>query len=210
MKKGVLFYLSAVSIFLIWGCYPQGAEYTEELDVVVTKHQPEYDFSAKATYAMPDEIVIITGNLVEGEEPEFMPDENAARILGMIEQNMTALGYDRVLVDEDPDLLLMPASWETTTVIYWYDYWYYWWGGYYPGWGWSGYYPYTPPVYVSSYTTGTLLMTLIDKEVLGVNGNPIIQWWGAANGILTGYYNESRISKAINQAFDQSPYLKTN
>jgi hypothetical protein len=34
-------------------------------------------------------------------------------------------------------------------------------------------------------------------------------WYAAANGILTGEYNTSRVMKAIDQAFDQSPYLNT-
>ena len=62
----------------------------------------------------------------------------------------------------------------------------------------------------SSYTTGTLLMTLMDPNELGSNGNPVIQWAGAINGLLTGSYNASRVNAAIDKAFTISPYLKTN
>ena len=48
----------------------------------------------------------------------------------------------------------------------------------------GGYYP---PVYYDSYTTGTLIMDLIDPDALGANGNPVTQWTGAINGIMTGY-----------------------
>ena len=124
---------------------------------------------------------------------------------------MTALGYERVsLESEGADLLLLPASWETTTITVWYDYWYWWYGGYYPGWGWGGYYPYYPPVSVSSYTTGTLMMNLIDKTEVGANGNPVTQWNAIINGVLTYTYDASRINYGIDKAFDQSPYLKTN
>lgn len=34
-------------------------------------------------------------------------------------------------------------------------------------------------------------------------------WFAAANGVLTGEYNTSRVTKAIDQAFEQSPYLNT-
>jgi hypothetical protein len=189
------------------GCYPNGPDYAEELDVVLTYHNPDYNFGTKTTYAMPDKIVKITGNLQEGQAPKFIPDATAALILARIEQNMTSLGYQRVdLTSNSADLLLLPASWETTTISYWYDYWYWWYGGYYPGWGWGGYYP---PVYVTSYTTGTLIMDLVDKTVLGSNGNGVTQWTGAINGVMTGTYNASRINTAIDKAFDQSPYLKT-
>jgi hypothetical protein len=53
-------------------------------------------------------------------------------------------------------------------------------------------------------------MGLIDPTDVGANGNPVVQWTGAINGILTGSYNASRVDRAIDKAFDQSPYLKTN
>lgn len=190
-------------IALLSGCYPQGPEFTEDLDVVLTHFQNDYDFSSKQTYARPDKIVKITGNLQEGDDPEFIPDATAAVILAQIDQNMTQLGWQKVGVEESPDLLLTPAAWETTTIYYYYDYWYWWYGGYYPGWG---YYP----SYAGSYTTGTLLMRLIDPEVVGANGNPVTQWTGAANGILTWSYDADRVNKVIDQAFSQSPYLKIN
>ena len=190
-------------IAVLPGCYPQGPEFTEDLDVVLTYFQDDYDFESRQTYALPDKIVKITGNLQEGEDVEYIPDATASLILGRIEENMNDLGWQKVGVEESPDLLLAPASWETTTIYYYYDYWYWWWGGYYPGWG---YYP----AYVSSYSTGTLFMGLIDPEVVGANGNPLMQWSGAANGILTWSYDADRINKAIDQAFTQSPYLKIN
>jgi hypothetical protein len=54
------------------------------------------------------------------------------------------------------------------------------------------------------------MMNLIDKDAVDANGDPIIQWSGAINGLLTGTYNQTRVTTAINKAFDQSPYLKTN
>ena len=206
MKRNIFFILFIASAFLLSGCYPGGPDYIEEMDVVLTKHNEAYDFTVKGTYAMPDKIVKVTGNMVEGETPEFVPDITGKPILARIESNMTAYGWQRVDVSANPDLLLTPASWETTTVVYWYDYWYYWWGGYYPGWGWGGYYP---PVYYDSYTTGTLVMPLIDKSVVGSNGNPVTQWTGAISGIMTSVYNATRINTAIDKAFAISPYLET-
>jgi hypothetical protein len=207
MKRGIKLIFFLTGAFLLWGCYPQGPDYIEEMDIVVTKHNEEYDFTTKGTYAMPDKIVKITGSLAEGEEPDFMPQVTADKILARIAQNMTSLGYSKVDISANPDLVLAPASWETTTISYWYDYWYWWWGGYYPGWGWGGYYP---PVYWTSYTTGTLLMNLVDPDQVGANGNPINQWSGAIQGILTSTYNATRVNTAIDKAFTISPYLKTN
>jgi hypothetical protein len=207
MKRKISIILTVMTAFLLGGCYPGGPDYIEEMDVVLTKHNDTYDFNAKGTYAMPDKIVKVTGSLVEGGSPEFIPDVTATKILAKIESNMAAYGWQKVDISANPDMLLAPASWETTTVVYWYDYWYYWWGGYYPMWGWGGYYP---PVYYDSYTTGTLVMGLIDKSVVGANGNPVTQWVGAINGIMTGSYNATRMNTAIDKAFAASPYLKTN
>jgi len=200
MKIKIAFVVLA---FLIAGCYPEGPEYVEDTDIVLTNHNYDYSFTGKDTYSMPDKIVKITGNLTDGDAPVFIPDVVATQILARIESDMSKLGYTRVAIEANPKMLLTPASWETTTIFMYYDYWYWWWGGYYPGWGY-------PPMYVSSYTTGTLVMSLIDPTVESANGNPIPQWTGAINGLLTGTYNASRVNKAIDQAFTQSPYLKTN
>jgi hypothetical protein len=205
MKKRISIVSIVAGVLLLGGCYPHGAEYVEDLDVVLTKHNEEYDFTAKATYAMPDKIVKITGDVAEGEEPSFIPDVNAQVILGTIANNMADLGWERVDIENNPDLFLLPAAWETTTIYYWYDYWGWWYGGY-----WGGYWPYYPPVYASSYTTGTLLMSITDPDIISTDGNRINQWSGAVNGLLTGSFNASRINEAINKTFAISPYLKTN
>lgn len=208
MKKSVLSIVIISLMFLAWGCYPDGPDYIEEMDVVLTYHPDTYDFDSKATYAMPDRIVKITGNVAEGDEPVYIPDITAEKILSQIEDNMDAYGWERVEDVTDTaniDLLLFPASWETTTIIYYYNYWDWWYGGYYPYWGYPPYYSYG-----GSYSTGTLLMSLIDPDELAANGEPVVQWSGALTGILTSTYDASRMDGLIDKAFDQSPYLKTN
>jgi hypothetical protein len=203
MKRRISIVAFIFSILMLWGCYPQGPEYAEDMDIVLTSHNKDFDYSGKTTYAMPDKIVKITGNLLEGETPEYIKDSQ--RILDMIEANMTAYGWTKVDVDASPDVLLLPAAWETTTIYYWYDYWGWWYGGY---WGW--YYPYYPPVSYTSYTTGTLLMTIIDPNEVSTDEYPIKVWAGAINGLLTGSYSETRVREGIDKAFAISPYLDIN
>jgi hypothetical protein len=49
---------------------------------------------------------------------------------------------------------------------------------------------------------------------LTVDGEDYIEpsrvWLAAANGLLSGSVDITRVNKAIDQAFTQSPYLKTN
>jgi len=207
MKKRTFQLLVAVGGLFLWGCYPDGPDYIEELDVVITNYNPDYDFSTVVTYAIPDKIIKITGEKLEnGEEPKYLPQ--SAAILAKIKENLNALGWQEVDFADTAtggvDVFVLPASWETTTIFYYYDYWYWWYGGYYPYWG------YYPPVYYSSYTTGTLFWTLMDPNNLDGSGNPLRGWTAAINGLLTGSFNTARAEKGIDQAFAQSPYLLTN
>lgn len=208
--------MMAVLGVLLAGCYPEGPEYVEDLDVVYTTFDKAYDFQnpggdddtePEFTYAMPDKIVV---DVDKDGNVDYMPQTIAEEILVQIEDNMTALGWERLdnigtypdgLPDEDADVVLTPAAIKSTT--YFYSYWYDWWyGGY---WGW-----YYPPYYsVSSYTTGSLIMVIADPNVdqLPINQSQAA-WVAVGNGLFTGAYDFTRVSKAIDQAFEQSPYLK--
>jgi hypothetical protein len=199
MKRKFLSLALIAGLTLLWGCYPDGAEYYEDTDVVYTNYEPKYDFKADGTYSIPNKIVKITGNLTEGETPEYVKEPYNTQVLTRIQENMTKLGYTKATDPAKADLVLLPAVWTNTTVYYYYDYWC-WYYPYYCGWGWT--YP-----SVSSFTTGTLLMTLVADGAEFVE--PTNVWTSAANGLLSGYGDVTRINKAIDQAFTQSPYLNT-
>jgi Domain of unknown function (DUF4136) len=195
---------AAAGVFML-SCYPAGPEYVEDLDVVFSSFDEEYNFQSKATYAMPDKIVTDVEIDKNGDTTYvYMKDVYAKQILDAIASNMSKLGWERKDIAAGPDVLLTPSVMSTTTVYYsyWYDWWY---GGYYGGW-------YYPPYYtVSSYTTGSMIMTMSDPNLEGgiIDKSPAI-WISAANGLVTGYNDVERVITAINQAFVQSPYLKTN
>lgn len=198
--------LPAISGLLLAGCYPSGPDFTEDLDVVYTNFDDQFDFVSRNTYSMPDEIVTDVQITNSGDTIyEYMKPVYADQILARIDANMASLGWTKVDISADPDVLLMPAGISSTT--YFYSYWYGWWyGGYYGGWGW-----YYPPYYtVSSYTTGSLVMTLADPNIDSpINRSPTA-WIGAMNGLLSGYGDINRVLDGIDKAFEQSPYLKTN
>lgn len=208
--------MMAMMAVLLAGCYPAGPEYVEDLDVVYTTNDKEYDFQAASTYAMPDKIVVDAKRNDDGDWiPEYMPQAIADDILEQIETNMTALGWTRLdnigtppdgVPDDEADVVLTPAAIKSTT--YFYSYWYDWWyGGYWGGyWGW--YYP--PYVTVSSYTTGSLIMVIADPHVESPINSSQAAWVAVANGLFTGAYDLNRVKDGIDQAFEQSPYLKLN
>ncbi len=200
------FIFAATAGLLLAGCYPAGPDYTEDLDAVYTVYDQQYDFVSKGTYAMPDQIVTDV-QITNGGDTiyEYMKPVYADQILDRIDANMTSLGWTKVDVSADPDVLLMPAGLSSTT--YFYDYWYGWWyGGYWGYWGW-----YYPPYYtVSSYTTGSMIIAMADPNIDSpINRSPAI-WLGVANGLLTSGGNITRALDGVDQAFEQSPYLKTN
>ncbi|MGB6034828.1 MAG: DUF4136 domain-containing protein [Cryomorphaceae bacterium] len=200
-KHSIPFLFAIVALF--WGCYPEGPQYAEELDIVFTIHDQEFPFQSKSTYSMPDSIVKITGDLIGDDE--FIRDIYAQPMLGEIERNMEQRGWTRV--SQNADIELLPAAWSSTTVTvsgYYGSYWC-WYNPYYCGGGW--YYPY--PV-TSSYTTGTLVMFMTDPNSQSTDDSRRIVWSAAVNGLLTGDYDASRVNVAIDQVFEQSPYLTTN
>jgi len=200
MKNKLIFYLAFGIAIVLNSCYPNDTVYYEDLDVVYTNYDDQFDFASKGTYSMPDKIVKVTGNLIEGETPEFVKEPQNTQMLDKIKTNMTAMGYTLTVDPANADLVLFPAVWTNTTVYYWYDYWC-WYYPYYCGWGW-GY-----PTYTTSYTTGTLVMTLVADGVDYID--PATVWTAAANGLLSGAYSTTRVNDAIDQAFEQSPYLNT-
>jgi hypothetical protein len=66
------------------------------------------------------------------------------------------------------------------------------------------------PIYIN-YATGTIFITMIDPENTDVDEKTVaVAWLAALNSMLwQGVQNtEQRITDNIDQAFEQSPYLK--
>ncbi|MEK6479182.1 DUF4136 domain-containing protein [Catalinimonas sp. 4WD22] len=194
------------------GCYPDGPEYIEDLDTVATLHDPEFDFTSVGTFAIPDSVVKITGNLEEGEPVEFVRQVYASTIAQSIRENMERYGWTEVDREDDPDMIILPSAMQVTNIYY--DYWY-WGGGYwnwwypYPWWGW--YYPY-PVVDIDAYSTGSVFILMTYPDGITAADNIPVVWTGIFNGLLEGSTTSisSRITNNIEQAFDQSPYLTVN
>ena len=198
------------SILFFTGCFYQGPEYTDELDLVVTNYNDSFDFGGVTTFAIPDSIVKITEDyLSNGDDIEYVPDARATQILNRIRQNMADAGYTEVDKSANPDLIMLVSVSTTTNLFYYYDWGY--WGWYYPGWygGWGWYYPgyYYPPV-ASGYRSGSLFMQLT-YPAGQTDDNIPVQWSGIVNGILEGGSSnlDARLNRSIDQAFAQSPYL---
>ncbi len=202
MIKKLLFFSFITTMMA--GCYPEGAEYVDELDLVLTTHEETYNFGTPSTFALPDKIPKVTGNYIEGDPIEYLEDDQANLILDKIISNMEDRGYVYEADAEVADLVILPATVSSTTLVVYCDYWnYYWDWWYYPGYG-GCYYPsgYT-------YTTGSVIITMMDNDP----ETQVVNVWSAVvNGLLEGSDAsiEARVEKGIDQAFTQSSYIKTN
>ena len=207
--------LGILSLILISGCYPKGAEFIDDLDLVYTNYSSNFDFNSKQTYAIPDSVIKITGDIFSDPDgdhkPSFLSASSAAVILDQINQNMTNAGWSRVNKNNNPDVILLVSSITTTNIYYYYDWWYWGWyyPGFYPGWGW--YYPGYYPPYVTGYRSGSVLVQMVDAKATaaGVESVPVV-WTCILNGLAEGGTSSiaPRVQKGIDKAFAQSPYLK--
>src|SRR5215471_7685200 len=187
---------------LLAACHPTGAEVVTDLDVVATTHDPAFDFAAATTYRLPDKVLLITS---DGDPtvnpPDKLPIDLQNLIIGQLDTEMKAQGYTPVAGGGTPDLVLTAAALKITNIAYYYQYWCGYWGYYY-----TPCYPYYPPVAVSSYVVGSLIIDMTKfppdssgQRVLGV-------WTAIIRGIQTGSQStdRARIVNGISQAFTQS------
>ena len=194
-------------IFALNGCYPSESLTTSEVDIVVTNYNDNYfNNNSPKSYHLPDTVGVIGDGdpQLEGDEQQFIIDQ--------IARNLDALGWERKAeIDENdlPDVVVVANALVVTTAVSGCIPWYPWWGWYpwYPGWGWGGGWCY--PTYLGSYKTGTLT---VDMIVPAESGDDVFfrAWDAGVNGLLRSSQegNQNFVRSTIDQAFEQSPYLK--
>ncbi len=206
--------LGALMILGLTACYPGGGLTVDELDVVSTDYSPDY-FQANdpTTYFLPDSVGVLGI-----DDPQYaLPKADQAFIIGLIQQNMDALGYERIVtpIDNPPDVAILVSFISTNFTgsggcIPWWPGWGWggWWGGW-PGWG-PGY---CYPSYIYSYTTGTLVIDMFPRDQDDGDEDLNLVWHAGMNGLVRSSEaaNREALIRAIDQAFRQSEfYLRTN
>ena len=202
-----LFIISGLLSVISLSCYSDYGMSTKDFDVVISARDNNINFQKYITYAMPDSVVRMT------DDSNLKPDTTYDRIiLKEVARQMSVYGYSRVAADPNnlPDVIVLVGV--TSSDNYAGGSWSGWWG-WYPGW--PGYYPpgWGPGWgYVYSYTTGTLLITMIDPADFNPDKKTVsVLWSGALNGVLesSSANNKTRIIDGINKVFQQSSYLNT-
>jgi len=177
-----------------FSCYPGDPIDSSTTDVVVTFYDPDANFSGKL-YAMPDTVVHLAAS---GQAQDNISRQYDQQILNRIGQNLQDLGYTEVADPAQANVYVVTLATTNEWVsggCYWsWDYWY-------------GYPGYCYPV-AYSYTTGSLVISMVDADNTSKTD---ALWIAGINGLLSesnAVDISGRINKNIDQAFDQSPYLK--
>ncbi len=208
--------------FWLSSCYPGGPETANQLDVVTTDYDSTFNFSQQKTYFMPDTVRFLTNesnpNIDQGVAEQFTAD-----LLTEVENNMASRGYVRVDTTSNnaPDLFVDVEllSIQNVGIVNMPGFGY--WNGFYPDtWGWGGfgynwYYPNYWGDYPVAYTykTGTVIINISNPNGASTQNMSIPLVWSAGlDGVLSDNLGDNlpRIKLDIKQAFDQSPYLKSD
>lgn len=199
MKKPLLF-LSILLIFNECRKAPDFSELSSDF-VVSTSQDKNANFSSYSTFFISDTVVGI------GTADTFLVDASAQQLVQTVKDNLTSRGYTFAPRSGNPDLGITLSVVKDINVIVdyypgWWDGWWNWWYPYYPY-----YYPWTT---VYAYTTGTVIVNMYDLKNASDKGQYTGIWNITGLGAVGNDLNTNLDLgiKAINDGFDQSPYVQ--
>jgi hypothetical protein len=198
-------------VFLIsCAAYPGLDSRLAEDLVDITKVDLNTNFGQFRTFSIVDTVLVI----IDGKKTEKLVNSQTQALLNQIIGNMQARGYQLVnRKTGSPDLGINVAVSKVTNVSYYYPGWYWdyygYWDPYY--WGYQDYYywyPFYPPD-VSVYSSGTVMIDMLDlKNAPSHGGKLYIVWVAIIRGLLTGYHTTQDVLDNVDQCFNQSPQIQ--
>jgi len=174
--------------------------------VVQTSRDLNVNFGSYKTYYISDTIALRTTD----PNDTLWTDNDAKQLVDAVKSNMDARGYTLVTSGHsNPDLGLgLTAVKDLNLGVIYPGWWWGYWGGCY--WGYCGYPPYYGWGAVYSIPTGTIILDMIDIKNAAANSQLDVTWNSVMSGGLGNTGNDLQLGiEAINQAFDQSPYVQT-
>lgn len=211
MRK-TCYFAVIVCAALSWSCQtePDSAKLIDQM-VVSTNFDPEADFAAYQTYAIPtDTIGFISNN--SSDTILTSPSSTFPRTaLNAIRSNLDGRGYIRVGKNEDPDLgvnVMVANDFNVFQDVVYPNYYGYP-GNYYPGYyGYGSYYSYPYPyVNTYAYNTGVLIIEIVDLRNRTPDNQVKVVWDAYLGDVYSTIDREAQSKEAIDQAFIQSPYI---
>ena len=180
--------------------------------VVYTEHDSDARFAAYTSYFLPDSILLMGSHR---DTTAYWSSGGALEIIGTLASRLNQTGLRRTRTKEEADLGIQLSFVEEATYYvgynnpyWWWDYPYYWepyyWGPYWSGW-------YAPYQVYYGYTSGSLLIEMLELDRMNDSSRKLPVIWNAFIGGLLTDNNEMNIQQTVNgviQAVAQSPYLK--
>ena len=208
--KTKLLTIFALGLIMFSSCSkypPSSIRLTEDL-VIYTKYDVTADFNTYKTFSVVPKVAYING-----KDTAYLTDANAMALLDQISKNMLKRGFVTATGSTKPDLGINVTAIKNTTTTVYSPGWYWGYPGYYsPGWwGYPDYgygYPYYP-TYITSYSTGTVLIDMVDLKT-PVDGKVMVKWNAYIRGLLTGDHTKSEVLSSVDQAFKQTPAIQTS
>lgn len=207
MLRIKFFYLVAL-IALLVACQPEpdSKELYDEL-VVSTNYDPEANFAAYNTYAIPtDTIGLISNN--SSDTLITSPKSSFPRpVLEAINSALASRGYTRVARSENPDLginVLVVNDFNVFQQVVYPDPYY---SNYYSGYyGYNSWY-YYPYVNTYAYDTGVLIIEIVDLKNKTPDNKVRVVWDAYLGDVYSTINLIDQTVAGIDQAFKQSPYI---
>lgn len=212
MKRNRVSHSLLILIISLTGCSvrPDLGELVKNM-VVQTSAAENIDFGNYVTFAIPQDTLGLLSNVTQ----DTLITGNYARVTTekMVEKLLQA-GYNLVDKVNDPDLGVNAFILDNQGVFQSYSYspgflGYpgYFYPGYYGYGGFGGYYGY-PIIQNYSYQTGTMVIELVDLKNRTPDNKVQVVWVAKIGDVYTSDDALGNMVKSINQAFEQSPYLK--
>ena len=197
-KLVLIAFVGALVSACSWG--PGGLDETRDQILTIAHKTDAVDFTKFSSFAITDSITVVNDGM-----KVRLSDATANLIIAQVVRNMNLYDYTQVQADENPDLLVDLAYIQKTNTYmypgYWSDWDWWWdWNGY-PWWGWDPYYPYQMPAFVSSYTTGSIVIEVADVVNVATESTVPVVWHGLVREILNGSHTQQELLSSIDEVF---------
>ena len=200
MKAKLVFiaFVGALVSACSWG--PGNLDETRDQILTIARKTDAVDFTKFSSFAITDSITVVNDGM-----KVRLNDATANLIIAQVVRNMNLYGYTQVQADENPDLLVDLSYIQRTNTYmypgYWTDWDWWWnWNGY-PWYGWDPYYPYQMPVFISSYTTGSVVIEIADVVNVASESTVPVVWHGLVREILNGSHTQQELLSSIDEVF---------
>ena len=210
MKKLFLLFIVAALSSTICTVFNEDYDETVEQFVSVAYRSADTDFSQFKTFVVADSILYVDSDKSVRKKNNLTEEVKSA-----VTSELTSLGYSVAAAGQAPDMIVDLAYLVSTTTTIYPGYWWgwdYWW---YYDWYYPSYYPFYPyypyPMYpvATSYSTGSLIIEIVDYANMSEGSNPPIVWHGLVRSILNSSHTSQERAQAIGQCFDMMPPVNT-